>query len=61
MERRGDGGGGGALPNLPDLAELLVTHLAARTGLGMKKKTQEVSKRPPSCIDINTWCKYRSG
>lgn len=32
----GDGGGGGALPNLPDLAKLLVTHLAARTGLEMK-------------------------
>lgn len=62
--RRGDGGdgrgGGGVLPNLPELAELLVTHVAARTGLGMKTEDSR-SERLPPCIDINTWSKDRSG
>lgn len=57
----GDGrGGGGALPNLPELAELLVTHLAARTGLGVKAEDSR-SERLPPCIDSDTWCKDRSG
>lgn len=56
----GDGrGGGGALPNLPELAELLVTHLAARTGLGVKTEGSR-SERLPPCIDSDTWCKDRS-